>query len=619
MALHVGDQEDTHLRNPQKSPRPKTVPRLELGEIVSDLTEEKVLEKPIKKRDIVNSPSPRSAVSWGTPLSPPYALTSDDVRFGGTVHRPCTHIRHKGVQNKPISKNLFSSVSAKESNLKAAQTVVKFKNEQTKKETMTKPSKVTVTDTSKENFKTEKRVHTQEMKEGKKNRYWYLDDELKEKPPTPPPEDTGYTVDEMAQMQAEYTSQPYTGLHGARKFAAEDDLIKKQKEDVMEQVLIDQLSRHVLSDAEQDHDPARLNPADPASSFNTAPLRFRTRRLHESKVSTAGALTESKLKDKLTFGARILTRDGRDALRELFGFFFHGDQTITVYEFRLFGKNTNKALPVIKRGKYCHAVGRRKGKQYVPGDFQVGRNLTFLTNNQAHLPDSLKKSSVIAMRISETSAPSLQGTWDISSSDRDGGDDTARERKDRKITNDVQRYLRNKLRNRSVSVVVGLGRLFRHLDASGDGALSKKELMEALDEFDVSLPQSDFDSVWRVVDENNDGAIDYGEFMRAFIGEMNESRKGIVRKVFKKLDPHKTGSTSLLHLQKLYSANKHPLVVAGKFKQSEMKEQFLNSFADICMGSEVTFVEFEEYYEGLSIVIEKDDAFINMMRNCWGV
>ena len=47
-------------------------------------------------------------------------------------------------------------------------------------------------------------------------------------------------------------------------------------------------------------------------------------------------------------------------------------------------------------------------------------------------------SSVIAMRIAETSVPSLQGTWDISSSDRDGGDDTARERKDRKITNDVQ-------------------------------------------------------------------------------------------------------------------------------------------------------------------------------------
>lgn len=27
--------------------------------------------------------------------------------------------------------------------------------------------------------------------------------------------------------------------------------------------------------------------------------------------------------------------------------------------------------------------------------------------------------------------------------------------------------------------------------------------------------------MWRVVDENSDGAIDYGEFMRAFIGKFS--------------------------------------------------------------------------------------------------
>ena len=50
-----------------------------------------------------------------------------------------------------------------------------------------------------------------------------------------------------------------------------------------------------------------------------------------------------------------------------------------------------------------------------------------------------------------------------------------------------------------------------------------------------------------------------------------------------------------------------------------MEKQFLTSFADVCTGSEVTYIEFEEYYEGLSIVMENDEDFINMMRNCWGV
>ena len=50
-------------------------------------------------------------------------------------------------------------------------------------------------------------------------------------------------------------------------------------------------------------------------------------------------------------------------------------------------------------------------------------------------------------------------------------------------------YIRNKIKGRSVSAVVGLGKLFRLIDASGDGFLDKKELFEALETFEISLPQ----------------------------------------------------------------------------------------------------------------------------------
>ena len=53
-------------------------------------------------------------------------------------------------------------------------------------------------------------------------------------------------------------------------------------------------------------------------------------------------------------------------------------------------------------------------------------------------------------------------------------------------------------------------------------------------------------------------------FVRKFSGEMGENRKQIVRKVFKKLDPHKSGSASLLDMKKMYSAKKHPLVISGE-------------------------------------------------------
>ena len=42
------------------------------------------------------------------------------------------------------------------------------------------------------------------------------------------------------------------------------------------------------------------------------------------------------------------------------------------------------------------------------------------------------------MRICEASSLAPSRDWDISSSDRDGGGDTALERRDRKLTQDVQ-------------------------------------------------------------------------------------------------------------------------------------------------------------------------------------
>ena len=40
-----------------------------------------------------------------------------------------------------------------------------------------------------------------------------------------------------------------------------------------------------------------------------------------------------------------------------------------------------------------------------------------------------------------------------------------------------------------------------------------------------------FNHLWNVLDVNGDGFLDYGEFSRGFIGEMNELRKSSVRKV----------------------------------------------------------------------------------------
>ena len=49
----------------------------------------------------------------------------------------------------------------------------------------------------------------------------------------------------------------------------------------------------------------------------------------------------------------------------------------------------------------------------------------------------------------------------------------------------------------------------------------------------------------------------------------------------------------------------------------------LQAFLDAVLANprqkEVSYVEFEEYYEGLSIQVEDDENFISILRNTWTI
>ena len=57
-------------------------------------------------------------------------------------------------------------------------------------------------------------------------------------------------------------------------------------------------------------------------------------------------------------------------------------------------------------------------------------------------------------------------------------------------------FIRNKIQGRSVSAIVGLGKLFRMIDSTGDGLLDKQELVQALETFEISLPKKVTDAIY---------------------------------------------------------------------------------------------------------------------------
>ncbi|XP_054436270.1 calcyphosin-2 isoform X2 [Pteronotus mesoamericanus] len=426
------------------------------------------------------------------------------------------------------------------------------------------------------------------------------------------------TLDRKALLQQQYADNPYCAQQRTRKSDAEIVAAEKKKQTVEEQVMVDHLSRPVISDPEQNLSTEKQESTFILPDSNIAPLRFRKRTLHETKIRTQSTLTENMLSHKVQFEARIISRNGHDACRELVGFFFIHDQSLTIYEYRQFGKNRTNVLPFIQKNTYSHWCGRRKGKQYQLGDFYIGANLTFLSSDHPRLPESIKESTLLILRITDIDQIALDSFRTDSVEHED--DVTIQEANDRLVFKAIQDKLKKQLHKKSVRILTGLGKYFQQLDKEGNGLLDKADFKQALKVFHLQVSEKDFESSWLILNDNGNGKVDYREFKRAVIGEMNEYRKSFVRKAFMKLDFNKIGSVPIIDIRKCYCAKRHPQVISGHSTEEEIKLSFLETLKDACSKSdEVSYGEFEDYYEGLSIGVVDDEHFVTILRTPWGI
>nr|XP_009929862.1 PREDICTED: calcyphosin-2 [Opisthocomus hoazin] len=349
--------------------------------------------------------------------------------------------------------------------------------------------------------------------------------------------------------------------------------------------MVDQLSRAVISDPEQSTCADVYKESDGLLGLGTAPMRIRKRTLHETKIRTKSGLTENMLSNKLRFDSRIISR-------------------------------TN-ALPFIQRGVYQHQCGQKKGKAYDFRDFYIGANLTFRSVDH-NLPESVKQNPVLTLRVISFDEAAMDF---LKASSMEFKQECSKQLvDDSKVFKKIQGVLRETLSKRGVRVITGLGKYFRHIDKNRNGFLSQADFKEALKVFHLEIPEGDFESLWLILDDSKSDKVDYGEFTRAVFGEMNEYRKAFVRKAYMKLDFNKTGSVPMVDIRKCYSAKKHPLILAGKATEEEIKSSFLETLGESCSNpNEVSYSEFEDYYEGLSVGIMDDDDFVNILRNPWGI
>jgi len=164
------------------------------------------------------------------------------------------------------------------------------------------------------------------------------------------------------------------------------------------------------------------------------------------------------------------------------------------------------------------------------------------------------------------------------------------------------------------------------MDDNHSLSLDKFEFSKAMADYMLGFSEGEIQTLFAYMDFDRSGLIEYDEFIRAIRGPMNQNRKRIVAKAFDCLDKDGGGFIDINDIRGVYTADKHPDVIAGKKTEQQILQEFLETFETAhnmrnnnAPDHVVTREEFEEYYNNISASIDRDDYFEQMMNSAWNL
>eukprot|EP00828_Plagiopyla_frontata_P039942 TRINITY_DN5287_c0_g1_i1.p2 TRINITY_DN5287_c0_g1~~TRINITY_DN5287_c0_g1_i1.p2 ORF type:complete len:136 (+),score=26.98 TRINITY_DN5287_c0_g1_i1:327-734(+) len=131
------------------------------------------------------------------------------------------------------------------------------------------------------------------------------------------------------------------------------------------------------------------------------------------------------------------------------------------------------------------------------------------------------------------------------------------------------------------------------------------------------LKKEESDIILSTLDRNNDGVVNFEEFLIAIRGQMNSRRQALVDKAFLKFDKDGFGIIDTKNLRGVYNCSQHPKVQNGQMTEEQVFVEFLQNFGNTSKDGKITRKEWNDYYQAVSASIENDDHFVKLMKLAW--
>ena len=151
----------------------------------------------------------------------------------------------------------------------------------------------------------------------------------------------------------------------------------------------------------------------------------------------------------------------------------------------------------------------------------------------------------------------------------------------------------------------------------------------------IDIPLVDIKSIFGLFDNNNNEKqinsaseykIKYDLLLKSIIGNISIKRRALIQKVFDSFNKDKNGKILISDMKNRFNPSRHPDVLKGSKTENKILGEFLDfleifrEYYNNLHGGytfNMGFQEFLEFYSEISLSIEDDKDFENLLINCW--
>lgn len=180
-----------------------------------------------------------------------------------------------------------------------------------------------------------------------------------------------------------------------------------------------------------------------------------------------------------------------------------------------------------------------------------------------------------------------------------------------------------RLRRSGMHVIRKLRRMCLDADVHGSGKIPATSFSGVLSWVAVRLEDGELDKLLNLFgeelhDEEDVAMIDYRKFFAMMGSNLAEVRLAAVRDGFEKLQELTvSGFVEVTDLHRHWNPRCHPDVQAGRLTQDDASADFFSQWRIADADGVVSWEDFLDYYRDVSMAMDKDDLFVELVRSAW--